>query len=63
MVALLVDGGARIDVRNGSGVTPLAMALIMSNFDAAEALVAKGARLGKDDQMKAPESRTPAARR
>ena len=51
VVALLVDGGARIDVRNGSGVTPLAMALIMSNFDAAEALVAKGARLGKDDQM------------
>ena len=51
VVALLVEGGAKVDVRNGSGVTPLAMALIMGNFDAAEALVAKGARIGKDDQM------------
>jgi Ankyrin repeats (3 copies) len=50
VVAALVDGGAKVDVRNGSGVSPLAMALIMSNFDAAEALVAKGARLGKSDQ-------------
>jgi hypothetical protein len=51
VVALLVDAGARVDARNGSGVTPLAMALIMGNFDAAEALVAKGARIGKDDEM------------
>jgi hypothetical protein len=51
VVALLVDSGAKVDARNGSGVTPLAMALIMGNFDAAEALVAKGARIGKDDQM------------
>ena len=34
---------------NGSGVSPLTMALIMSNFDAAEALVAKGAKLAKSD--------------
>jgi hypothetical protein len=51
VVALLVDGGASVTARNGSGVTPLAMALIMGNFDAAEALVAKGARIGKDDEM------------
>ena len=50
VVALLVDGGAKVDARNGSGITPLALALVVGNFDAAEALVAKGARLGKDDQ-------------
>jgi hypothetical protein len=49
VIAALVAGGAKVDVRNGSGVSPLQMALIMSNFDAAEALVAKGARLGKND--------------
>lgn len=50
VIAALVDGGAKVDVRNGSGITPLTLALIVSNFDAAEALVAKGARLGKEDQ-------------
>jgi len=45
----LVAGGARVDVRNGSGISPLAMALIMSKFDAAEALVARGARLTQKD--------------
>jgi len=49
VIGVLVGGGAKVDVRNGSGVSPLAMALIMSNFDAAEALVAKGAKLGKND--------------
>jgi hypothetical protein len=51
VVALLIAGGATVDARNGSGVTPLALALIMGNFDAAEALVAGGARIGKDDEM------------
>jgi hypothetical protein len=51
IVALLVEGGARVDARNGSGISPLAMALILGNFDAAEALVAKGARLAKEDQV------------
>lgn len=50
VIGALVDGGAKVDVRNGSGITPLTLALIVSNFDAAEALVAKGARLGKEDQ-------------
>jgi hypothetical protein len=49
VVNALVAGGAKVDVRNGSGVSPLAMALIMSNFDAAEALAAKGAKLSKSD--------------
>jgi hypothetical protein len=49
VIDVLVAGGAKLDVRNGSGVSPLAMALIMSNFDAAEALVAKGAKLQKSD--------------
>ena len=48
IIGVLVAGGAKVDVKNGSGVSPLAMALIMSNFDAAEALVAKGAKLGEE---------------
>ena len=50
IVALLADAGAAVDARNGSGITPLALALIMGNFDAAEALVAKGGRLVREDQ-------------
>ena len=46
---MLVAAGAKVDQKNGSGVAPLPMALIMSNFDAAEALVAKGAKLAKSD--------------
>jgi hypothetical protein len=49
IVALLVEAGAKVDTRNGSGVSPLAMALILGNFDAAEALIGKGARLRKED--------------
>lgn len=49
VIALLIDGGAEVNFRNGSGVSPLALALIMQRFDAAEALVAKGARLAKQD--------------
>ena len=51
VIAALVEGGAKVGVRNGGGVSPLILALIVSNFDAAEALVAKGARLGKDDMV------------
>lgn len=49
VVGALVEGGAKVDVRNGSGITPLTLALIVGNFDAAEALVARGARLGDRD--------------
>ena len=44
----LIAAGAEVNVTNGSGVNPLTMALIMSHLDAAEALVAKGARLSAD---------------
>lgn len=50
IVALLVEAGTPIDAKNGSGVSPLALALVVGNFDAAEALIAKGARLKKEDQ-------------
>ena len=49
IIGVLVAGGGKVDLKNGSGVSPLAMALIMSNFDAAEALVGKGAKLAKSD--------------
>jgi hypothetical protein len=49
IVGVLVEGGAQVGARNGSGVSPLAMALIVGNLDAAEALVARGARLAKED--------------
>lgn len=45
VVTLLLTAGAEANVVNGSGITPLAMAMIMNKLDAAEALVAKGARL------------------
>jgi Ankyrin repeats (3 copies) len=47
-VTKLLDAGAEPNVTNGSGVNPLAMALIMSRLDAAEVLAAKGARLSPD---------------
>lgn len=45
VVNLLVAAGAEVNIVNGSTITPLMMALIMDHLDAAEALVAKGARL------------------
>jgi hypothetical protein len=50
VIARLLDGGARLDARNGSGMTPLTMALVMGNFDAAEMLVARGAKLAARDR-------------
>jgi hypothetical protein len=50
VIGLLLDGGAAIDARNGSGATPLTLALVMGNFEAAEALVARGARLTAADR-------------
>ena len=44
----LVAAGADVNATNGSGVNPLAMALIMSKLDAAEALASKGAKLSAD---------------
>jgi hypothetical protein len=51
IIGILVGAGAKVDARNGSGVTPLTMALVSGNFDAAEALVARGARIRKEDRL------------
>jgi hypothetical protein len=62
VVQLLLDSGAEVSPRNGSGITPLTMALIMSHFDAAETLVAKGARLTAADlQMVSASASDPRA--
>ena len=45
IVGKLIAAGAEINVVNGSGINPLAMALIMRKVESAEVLVAKGARL------------------
>jgi len=45
IVTALIAAGADIKVTNGSGMTPLSMALLMRHPEAAEVLVAKGARL------------------
>lgn len=44
VVAKLIAAGADVNAVNGSGTTPLSIALIMSHFEAAELLIAKGAR-------------------
>jgi hypothetical protein len=45
IITLLADGGARVDARNGSGLTPLGFAFMGNHLDNAEVLIAKGARL------------------
>lgn len=45
IVGRLIAAGADVAVVNGSGINPLAMALIMQKVDSAEVLAAKGARL------------------
>jgi ankyrin repeat protein len=44
-VGSLIVSGADFKATNKSGMTPLAMALLMHHPDAAEVLVSKGARL------------------
>ena len=44
-VAALIAAGADMNLTNGSGMTPLGMALLMHHPDSAEVLVSKGARL------------------
>ncbi len=44
-VAALVKGGADIDIADGQGTTPLIMALMNLNFDAAKALIDQGANI------------------
>lgn len=45
VVNRLAAAGADINALNGSSMTPLTIALVMGRWDAAEALVAKGAKL------------------
>ena len=45
IVTALIAAGADIKLTNGSGMTPLGMALLMRHPDSAEVLVSKGARL------------------
>ena len=45
IVTELIGAGADINVTNGGGLNPLAMALIMHHPDAADALAQRGARL------------------
>jgi hypothetical protein len=55
VVNLLLEAGAVPAPRNGSGITPLGMSILMSHWDAAEALIAKGARLNETESaMAAP---------
>jgi Ankyrin repeats (3 copies)/HEAT repeats len=58
VVKLLLDAGADPSPRNGSGITPLGMAMIMSRFDAAEVLVEGGARLNETEAQMVSGSAT-----
>ena len=48
IVRRLVTGGANINSRTPQGYTPLSMALIVKNYDAAEVLIEAGARLSAE---------------
>ena len=45
IVGKLLAAGAEPNLVNGSGISPLGMALIMQKLDSAEVLVEKGAKL------------------
>ena len=50
IIGLLVEGGAKVNARNGSGLTPLGFAFMGNHLDNAEILIAKGARLTADER-------------
>jgi len=52
VIETLVKGGAKLDGKSPQGFTALSMALLVSNFDAAEALVDQGARLSPEAKAK-----------
>lgn len=63
ITAKLVGAGADVNVVNGSGMSPLGMALIMQKLDAAEVLVDEGARLdAKQTQMVSATATSPRAK-
>jgi ankyrin repeat protein len=51
-VRRLLEAGADYEQRSPQGFSPLSMALIVKNYDAAEALVAHGARLSRESMAK-----------
>ena len=52
IVSRIIAAGADVNVVNGSGVSPLGMAIIMKKLDSADVLVDKGARLdARQSQM------------
>ena len=50
IITILLDGGAKPNARNGSGLTPLGFAFMGNHLDNAEVLIAKGARLTADER-------------
>lgn len=61
VIDAFVKAGAKLDSRSPQGFTPLSMALLVSNLDAAEALVDHGARLSPEARQKLfPEAPTDA---
>jgi len=48
VIKRLLAGGAKLEARTPQGVTPLSMALIVTNYDGAEALIEAGARLSPE---------------
>jgi len=52
VVEAFLKAGARLDARTPQGFTPLSMALIVGNLDAAEALLDHGARLSPEARAK-----------
>jgi ankyrin repeat protein len=51
-VTRLLKAGADVEQRSPQGLSPLAMALIVNNFDAARALADHGARLSRESMAK-----------
>lgn len=49
VVRQLLAAGAELTPRNGSGITPLGMSILLGRWDAAEALIEKGARLDETE--------------
>lgn len=58
----LIAGGGKLDVRTPQGFTPLSMALIVGNYDTAEALIDAGAKLSAEGAAKLTEGTTGNAR-
>lgn len=52
VIDAFVKAGAKLDSRSPQGFTPLSMALLVGNLDAAEALVDHGARLSPQARQK-----------